>query len=328
VLRGGGGDDILIDNFGVGPNTLEGGDGDDHLQGSAAANDAFDGGAGFDEVDLSGGGAVVVNLAAGTATGQGNDTLVSIEAVVGSGANDTMTGSEGEDELDGIGGNDVLNGAGGFDILNGGFGDDVLDGGAGIDLASYEGTGQKIFIDLNNAVQSRTGGFGIDTYVSIEGVVGGNASDTFIGTDAANVFRGGGGHDFMTGGLGADQYVYIELGDGAAVGADVAASKFNGGTFGDVIFDFATGEDSFLFDAATFGLPVGALNPAQFVTLTGASYDGTNSGIAGGTPIFVFSATDGTLVFDADTATAGYTVIADVVEGSISAGDIEVATFN
>tara|TARA_R110002020_G_scaffold224599_1_gene434185 strand:+ start:64704 stop:65297 length:594 start_codon:yes stop_codon:yes gene_type:complete len=76
-----------------------------------------------------------------------------INAIAGTGGNDTLNGTEGrdlikgragKDKLNGLAGNDTLNGGGGADILDGGPGNDVLIGGAGNDTL--------------------TGGAGKDTY--------------------------------------------------------------------------------------------------------------------------------------------------------------------
>src|SRR4051794_5030958 len=97
LLPGTGGDDSIsglegndfLDGQG-GNDTLLGGDGNDQLR-PGAGNDSVDGGLGFDWAyyDLSAG-PVLVNLGTGSATGEGTDTLVSIEGVFGSAFNDTL----------------------------------------------------------------------------------------------------------------------------------------------------------------------------------------------------------------------------------------------
>ena len=61
--------------------------------------------------------AVGINLAVASNAG---DTFTSIENVIGSQGNDSMTGSGATNALDGQGGNDTLSGAGGIDLLMGG----------------------------------------------------------------------------------------------------------------------------------------------------------------------------------------------------------------
>ncbi|PKB19000.1 peptidase M10/serralysin-like protein, partial [Novosphingobium kunmingense] len=68
-----------------------GGSGDDWFHGNAA-NNVITGGAGFDTIDYSGvTAALTINLAAGTATGDGADTLNGIENARGGSGNDTLT---------------------------------------------------------------------------------------------------------------------------------------------------------------------------------------------------------------------------------------------
>jgi Ca2+-binding RTX toxin-like protein len=99
-------------------NVLRGGGGNDFLSGGPG-NDQLQGGAGNDSIsyaDTSEG--VVVDLAAGTATGGasiGSDHLSSIENVGGTYYNDRLTGTEGANRLAGLGGADVLAGGGGAD---------------------------------------------------------------------------------------------------------------------------------------------------------------------------------------------------------------------
>ena len=94
----------------AGDDTISGGTGDDNLYGGTG-DDVMDGGEGTDTANYyyseSG---VNVNLADGTATGEGNDTLSNIENVVGPQQDDTITGDDGVNRLYGYGGDDTING--------------------------------------------------------------------------------------------------------------------------------------------------------------------------------------------------------------------------
>ncbi len=116
VLHGAGGNDTL--DGGSGADTLNGGDGDDVLIGGLGA-DVLDGGAGVDTADYSGaGGAVVVNLQTGVASGAaGDDTLTNIEVVLGSAYNDDLTGNAADN---------IIRGNNGVDVIRGGAGNDQL----------------------------------------------------------------------------------------------------------------------------------------------------------------------------------------------------------
>ena len=127
---------------GMGPDIVDGGAGIDDLRGNIG-NDLLRGRAGSDTINGNEGvdtvaynlspAAVTVNLTAGTATGEGNDTLVLLENVNGSGAGDTVTGNGGPNTLNGGNGPDTLSGLAGPDSVNGGPGNDTCQGGLGND---------------------------------------------------------------------------------------------------------------------------------------------------------------------------------------------------
>jgi hypothetical protein len=132
-----------------GANVLRGMAGNDALYGLAGA-DVLDGGTGVDTLGFSGATqGIRANLATGTATGQGSDTLVSIENLTGTGYRDVFKGNDGANRLSGGAGADVLSGGKGADQLLGGDGGDTLFGASGADTLSggsgtdacLEGTG-------------------------------------------------------------------------------------------------------------------------------------------------------------------------------------------
>ncbi len=128
-LVGGDGNDNLL---GVGgKDTLLPGPGTDHVFGGAAKDTASFAGAAT---------GIIASLDAGTANGEGFDTLTTMEALTGSGHDDTLTGDEGPNTLKGGKGPDHLNGLAGNDLLIGGAGNDALSGGPDIDTCK-QGTG-------------------------------------------------------------------------------------------------------------------------------------------------------------------------------------------
>jgi uncharacterized delta-60 repeat protein len=141
LLEGGGGNDTL--NGGNAADTLYGGDGNDVVNagngndlivgGDGAGNDRYNGGYGIDTVKYSSAQAgITVNLTSGTATSSagddaahiGNDVLSLIENVIAGDFNDTLIGSSLANRLEGGLGNDSLNGLLGSDVLCGGGGAD------------------------------------------------------------------------------------------------------------------------------------------------------------------------------------------------------------
>ena len=102
-------------------------EGNDILTGGEG-NDILNGGDGSDTASyLNSATAVTVNLDAGTATGgDGNDTLASIENIIGSQFDDSLTGDNNVNHISGDAGTDTLIGGLGNDILTGGDGADIF----------------------------------------------------------------------------------------------------------------------------------------------------------------------------------------------------------
>lgn len=107
--------------------------GDDCVYGGTG-DDSVDGGPGLDLLSFRYSGAPVrVNLARGTARGEGSDSVAGVEEVIGSSFGDVLTGDGGTNFLRGEGGMDRLAGGAGTDRLDGGSGHDRVDGGVGRD---------------------------------------------------------------------------------------------------------------------------------------------------------------------------------------------------
>ena len=131
VICGLGGNDVLIGSAGndklyggAGNDKLDGGLGDDDLRGEDGADTA---------TYKKSAARVVADLARGRAKGQGNDTLASLERLVGSRYRDTLRGSRAANILTGGAGSDRMLGRGGADKLRGNAGNDYLSGGSGSD---------------------------------------------------------------------------------------------------------------------------------------------------------------------------------------------------
>jgi serralysin len=140
-----------------GADTISGFSGNDTLLG-LRGNDVFfgrngtdtiDGGADFDTAAYfdAGSQGITANLATGRVIDAFGDldTLISIEAVVGTDRRDSLTGSARADTLSGRSGDDTLEGGAGNDTLLGGAGNDRIGGGAGSDTLSG-GVGADTFL--------------------------------------------------------------------------------------------------------------------------------------------------------------------------------------
>jgi Ca2+-binding RTX toxin-like protein len=133
-LDGGAGNDML--SAAAGNDSLLGGSGDDIFI-AGAGDDLFDGGDGTDLLQFLYAVPVFIDLSAGRATGDGNDTVLGVERVSGGQGGDTILGDALDNLLYGNAGNDLLQGAGGADNLYGGTGADTYDGGAGFDTVYF-----------------------------------------------------------------------------------------------------------------------------------------------------------------------------------------------
>jgi Ca2+-binding RTX toxin-like protein len=197
TIKGLGGDDRICG--GKGNDTLLGGKGDDRLRGEegndklsgGGGSEQLAGGPGDDALDGGGGrdfawyleapGPVTVDLAAGTAGGEGSDTLANIEDIQGSNHDDTLTGNAGSNGLYAGPGNDAIDGRGGEDWVN------FTSGPVAALLSSGSATGE-----------------GTDTLTGIENLAGSRFDDALIGDAGPNKFTGGNGNDALSGGDGDD----------------------------------------------------------------------------------------------------------------------------
>ncbi len=256
--------------------SLIGTDGDDMFIATAGA-DTLSGGAGFDRVSfVEALTAVRVNLQsqnqnAGAAQGQ---VYRSIEGVIGSRFNDSLTGdsganwlygSDGADRLWGLAGDDSLYGGAGNDTLSGGPGADILDGGAGRDRASYREAAQGIRLDLA-APDRNTGEAAGDLFISIEEFEGSTHADTILGDHQANILYGVGGNDLIEGRDGNDSLYGNDGSDTLVGGAGADRLEGNAG------LDFASYADSptgLTLDLKTPGLSTGHALGDVFITIEG-----------------------------------------------------------
>lgn len=225
-IEGGTGDDVL--SGGVDFDTLNGGEGNDTLLGGANA-DTINGGNGFDTAsfaDVVAG--VTVTLLEGTTAalvsrGAAGDLITNVEALIGTGREDTLTGNSvanlldggaERDRLTGLGGNDMLYGRDGNDLMFGGEGLDLMRGGTGSDRA-FGGNGSDELYGEDGAdvlagdggQDSLFGGLGndrLDGGAADDTLEGGDDSDTLLGGDGVDSLAGGAGNDTLMGGAGGD----------------------------------------------------------------------------------------------------------------------------
>lgn len=214
VVCGGSGDDALYG--GEGNDSLYGEDGNDHLVGAAGndtvatgsgansvtegpGDDTLLGGPGTDSLDYqwssqhgTSGAGVVIDAAAGTATGYGNDTLHGFDSFSLTNEADTFHGRDVIERVYSYGGGDTIWTAGGNDRVVIGIGAKVINTGAGDDVVVGSGT-RSTRISLNagddraslNYAEVVSGGDGNDSLKTIRPrarLLGGAGSDTVVGS--------------------------------------------------------------------------------------------------------------------------------------------------
>ena len=203
VVLGTAADDNLYGTSGN--DILRGAGGDDFLW-SSGGNDTFDGGDGRDWAQfLQSSQGVRIDLAVSSPQniGEGRDTFVSIESLLGSAYDDILYGDGGSNSLSGYDGNDTLYGRGGDDGIGGDAGNDILYGGAGND--------------------NMVGGSGDD-------FIYGEAGDDRISHQSETTDREM-GNDYIDGGEGLDTVWVTYVGFGVSINLSVTTEQQIGAGF-------------------------------------------------------------------------------------------------
>jgi len=272
-------------------------DEDDLITGTAG-DDRIDGmGGDYDTVSFQYAKKMKVDLAAGIASGEGKDTLINVENVIGSEkGSDSIKGDERGNMLDGWGGSDKLWGYAGDDYLFGGDGNDhlfggddndVLDGGDGNDQLHGEAGDDTLY-----------GGDGNDKLVGGEGndvLYGGKGNDQLRGGEGDDHLYAGAGNDVMFGGAGNDTY-YVEgskdkvkENDGEGIDTIVASYSYS--------LEKIKNVENLTLSEDIKRLDVNATGNSLDNVLTGNSGDNVLNGKAGNDSLFGGEGND-TFVFD------------------------------
>ncbi|MFM7688263.1 MAG: calcium-binding protein, partial [Alphaproteobacteria bacterium] len=195
---------------------------------------------GADTLDASGYGAnqiISLNAEAFSSIGGITNNIaiargVVIEGAIGGNGADGLLGNSHANFLAGNAGADTLDGSAGDDSLDGGAGNDRLIGGEGFDIADYHSANEAVFLDLLSGAASGLE-YGQDVLIGIEGAVGGQGSDSFMGDADNNMLFGNAGDDTLNGGLGADS-LYGGAGNDLLI-ADGLGGVYDSGEGDDVV---------------------------------------------------------------------------------------------
>ena len=284
-LTGSAFNDILFGD--IYSNTLQGGAGDDKL----------DGGKGLDIASYADATtAVVVKVKSKTQDtgGAGKDTLKSIEGLIGSAFNDTLTGNSSKNTIEG------------------GAGDDVLNGGAGNDTVSYANATAGVTVDLNVILSQNTVAAGNDTLKGFENVTGSAYTDIITGTKGNNVLNGGAGADTLSAGKGNDTLLGGAGADNLTGGAGNDKFIYTATTEGgDTIIDFVSGKDKLVFTGSAFDTAKGKVKAVNFLSSTDGVAQTANQH-------FIYNTTSHTLSYDADGSGVGIAVVIVTVGADVT----------
>ena len=178
------------------PNVIEGGDGDDMLNGGSGAGDtvSYRNSVSSVTIDLSAdsGDRARKGHAAG-------DTINGFENIIGSAYDDILTGDGNPNVIEGLAGADTLDGGGGSDTLS------YASSNTGVTIDLNRGTGD---FDANeNTIKTASGGHAAGDKVkfgSFVHVIGSAHGDRITGDDENNMLTGGAGSDTLKGEGGDD----------------------------------------------------------------------------------------------------------------------------
>jgi Ca2+-binding RTX toxin-like protein len=232
TLTGLAGNDTL--DGGAGADTLVGGSGNDSYIVDVAADAITENlDEGVDHVDVRFAGAGTFTLAANVDNATITNATLGVNltgnslanTLLGNGQANLLSGLDGNDSLDGAAGNDVLLGGTGMDTLTAGTGIDTVDGGADTDTLILDGTFADYARSRPNATDTRLVNAGTGEDITIRNVesfrfadgtktlaeVWDNAltpfSDSWTGTESADIADGLAGDDTLVGAGGNDTLI-------------------------------------------------------------------------------------------------------------------------
>ena len=159
-----------------------------------------------------------------------SDTLRTVEVVVATAANDTITGGAEDNYFQAAAGDDDIAGGGGDDTIASGDGVDTIDGGAGFDLVDFGAYGGAVIVDLAAGIEANTG----TVLTTMEAAIGSNFADSITGDGQNNWMSGGLGDDTFSGGAGSDTFI-------GGAGSDLIL--YDDGDGFDAVFGFQSGVD-------------------------------------------------------------------------------------
>ncbi len=242
-----------------------------------------------------------------------NDSANNIK-VTSNNLSEFKTNSSGELVIEGFGGKDKISGTSGNDYIDGGIGADVMSGGMGDDTYIVDSSKDKVVEASNQGVDTiitTLNKFSLEKMPNIENLTfdgignanltGNKQNNIIVASDGDDYLEGKEGNDSLTGGAGADKFVFN--------------TKF-GSTNVDTITDFVSGEDVLVISKKIAKKLAKNFTEDNFVYSNKA--EDSND-------YLIFNSENNTLYYDADGSGSKAAAIEIVVVGTmIEFGDIAI----
>ena len=242
-----------------------------------------------------------------------NDSANNIK-VTSNNLSEFETNSSGELVIEGFGGNDKISGTSGNDYIDGGVGADVMSGGMGDDTYIVDNSKDKVVEASNqgnDTIITTLEKFSLAKMPNIENLTfdgignanltGNKQNNIIVASDGDDYLEGKEGNDSLTGGAGADKFVFN--------------TKF-GSTNVDAITDFVSGEDVLVISKKIAKKLAKSFTEDNFVYSDKA--EDSND-------YLIFNSENNTLYYDADGSGSKSDAVAIVVVGTmIEFGDIAI----
>lgn len=242
-----------------------------------------------------------------------NDSANNIK-VTSNNLSEFKTNSNGELVIEGFGGNDKISGTSGNDYIDGGVGADVMSGGRGDDRYIVDDSKDKVVEASNqgnDTIITTLKKFSLAKMPNVENLTykgfvdadltGNKQNNIIVASDGDDYLEGKEGNDSLTGGAGADKFLFN--------------TKF-GSTNVDAITDFVSGEDVLVISKKIAKKLAKNFTEDNFVYSNKA--EDSND-------YLIFNSENNTLYYDADGSGSKSDAVAIVVVGTmIEFGDIVV----
>lgn len=243
---------------------IEGGEGNDVLDGRGAPSVQVFGNEGADRLT---GGAGPDGLYGDDGGSPGKDDVLvggdGDDGLYGYLGNDTLVGGDGDDSLSGYEGRDTVRGGAGDDglgVMSTKDGPDLLDGGSGNDYVGFWDRTSNVKVSLDGKANDGGKNEGDNVLPNVERIYSGSGNDTLVGTDSYNRLDGGDGNDTIKG-LGGDDDLDDDDGNDTVYGG--AGNEYLNNDPGEDKYYLGEGDDDLVNGSSADGRDVFSGGPGD-----------------------------------------------------------------